>query len=1064
MKVNLSSWNGAATCFVVGSMALVDVVWRNEQNGHRPLRSGAEARQAYGRLPLAFELNRGQADDSLNFLARGPGYTLGLAPTRVIFSLFDSSTFAKRDKSTDAAAVAGGSRATGPASSTPATVLRMNLVGADQNATATGLDAFEGKVNYLIGSDQSQWKTNIPTFGRVRYHEVYPGIDLLYYGNQRRLEYDFVVSPQRDPGAIALDFSGADALEIEAATGDLLVRIGSQTIRQKKPVAYQEIGFVRREVESHYAMRGERRVGLEVGAYDKRAALVIDPTLVYSTYLGGSDSDLGRAIAVDSAGNAYITGYTTSTNFPTANALQVALNGTAGSQATRDAFVTKINAAGTALIYSTYLGGSAGDEARGIAVDASGNAYVVGFTSSTNFPVANALQATKGATNEDAFVTKLNAAGSALVYSTYLGGGQSSEFGEAIAVDSSGNAYVTGSTFSNDFPTVNPIQATYGGGTTDAFVTKINAAGSALVYSTYLGGNGAGSESGRGIAVDPSGNAYVTGETSSSNFPTANAIQGTLGGDSDAFVTKFNAAGSALIYSTYLGGSAQDSGEGVKADASGNAYIGGFTLSTNFPVANAFQSANGGTTITQDAFVTKINSAGSALVYSTYLGGTGGEIAFGIAVDASGSAYVGGSTASLNSFPTANPIQCSRNGSQDLFVTKFNPAGSALVYSTYFGGSGADDGQGIAIDSSGNAYLTGSTTSADFPTLNPIQGVNGGGTPFGDAFVTKLNDAISPVTCGTPTPTPTVTPTATATPTPSATATATPTVTPTATATASATATATPAATPTATPKATPAQLLNISTRARVHTDDNVMIAGFVIRGNIPKPVVLRALGPSLVNTQVPATEVLADPILSVYGRGGALLHQNDNWKDTQRPLIEGTIYQPSDDRESVIVATLPPESYTAIVTGKNRTVGIGVVEVYDNNSGADPQLVNISTRGFVVDGNNLIIGGFILGGNGPGDRRVVIRAIGPSLASFGIANALPDPVLQLKNENGTTLLSNDDWKQTQETEITGTGLAPTDARESAISTTLPAGHFFTLVQGKSGATGVAVVEIYSLP
>ncbi|MDQ3135744.1 MAG: SBBP repeat-containing protein [Acidobacteriota bacterium] len=762
-------------------------------------------REAYGQLPLSFEENRGQADKSVNFLARGPGYTLALSATEAAFALSATSgrlpesgeeSVSRRDQSMDRAAA-----------SAPAT-LRMNLVGANREANVAGSDAFAGKVNYLIGQDPAQWRTNITTFGRVRYTEIYPGIDLVYYGNQRQLEYDFVVAPGRDAGGIALEFAGADGVEIDKETGDLLLRVGENMIRQHKPESYQEIRGKRRKVESRYAMKANRRVGFEVGQYDRSATLIIDPVLVYSTYLGGSSSDLARAIAVDSSGNAYVTGYTTSTNFPTANAFQAALKVTAGGFGDRDVFVTKLNAAGTAFVYSTYLGGSGGEEARGIAVDSSGNAYVAGFTSSTDFPTANSIQATKGATNEDAFVTKLNATGSALVYSTYLGGGESSEFGEAIAVDASGNAYVTGSTFSDDFPTVNPIQATFGGGSTDAFVTKINAAGTAIVYSTYLGGNGdaaisgVGGESGRGITADSSGNTYVTGEINSTNFPTANAIQATFGGGgADAFVTKINAAGSAFVYSTYLGGSAQDSGEGIKADASGTAYVAGFTVSTNFPTANALQGTNGGG---QDAFVTKINAAGSALIYSTYLGGTGGEIAFGIAVDASGSVYLGGSTGSSTTFPVANAIQCARNGGQDIFVTKFNQAGSALVYSTYLGGSGADDGQGIAVDSSNNAYVTGSTTSTDFPTLNPIQSTNGGGSPFGDAFVTKLNDALSPNPCATPNPTPTPTPTA------------------------------------------SPAQLLNISTRARVGTGENALIGGFIITGSEPKKVIIRAIGPSL--------------------------------------------------------------------------------------------------------------------------------------------------------------------------------------------------------------------------
>jgi hypothetical protein len=964
---------------------------------------------AYGQLPLSFEANRGQADESADFLARGPGYTVALAPTEAVFALSARNSEA--------------------AHFTPPTVLRMNLVGANQKAHPAGVAALEGKVNYMIGSDQDRWRTDIPTYGRVRYNEIYPGIDLVYYGNQRQLEYDFVIAPGRDAGRIAFEFSGAERVEIDEKTGDLLMTMGEKVIRQHKPIGYQQTKGGRREVESRYAVKEGGRVGFEVGEYDRSAPLIIDPVLVYSTYVGGSGGDQGLHVAIDALGNAYICGFTTSTNFPTANALQ------ATNAAFQDAFVTKINAAGTAFVYSTYLGGDGNEQARGLAVDSSGNAYVTGFTNSTNFPTVNAFDATIGSNGDDAFVTKLNAAGNALVYSTYLGGDDSAEFGQAITVDSAGSAYVTGNTFSDDFPTVNPIQAANAGGSTDAFLSKLNPAGSALVYSTYLGGGD--NDSGEGIKVDSAGNAYVGGDTFSTNFPTASPIQAANGGNGDVFVLKVNAAGNALVYSTYLGGSLRDACEDLAIDSAGNAYLTGDTESDNFPTANAFQGTNGGTVLLQDAYVTKINAAGSALVFSTYLGGTGGEVGFGIAVDSAGSVYLAGATGSNTTFPTVDAIQCARAGSADVFATKFKADGSALIYSTYLGGAANDEARGVAVDSLGNAYIAGKTSSTDFPTLNAIQSTFGGETaPFGDAFLVKLNDAPGPGCSSTPTPTPTATPTPTSTPTP----------------------------TPTSTPAPTPAQLLNISTRARVGTDDNVMIGGFIIRGNASKPVVVRALGASLTSMGVPVNAVLADPVLSLHGPNGELIRRNNDWKDDQRTAIEGTIYQPTDDRESVIVATLPPASYTAIVTGKDRTTGIGVVEVYDNAPAADAQLANISTRGFVVDGDNIIIGGFILGGNGPGDRRVGIRALGPSLAAFGIATPLQDPTLELKNENGATLMTNDDWMQTQAVEITAAGLAPTDIRESALVATLPAGHYFAMVQGKTGATGVAIVEIYSLP
>nr|MBA3240534.1 SBBP repeat-containing protein [Acidobacteriota bacterium] len=692
--------------------------------------TSADTREAYGRIPLGFEANRGQSASEVNFLARGAGYTLFLKPTEAVFALRNADSASRNE------ATANSSNGTVDAQSairTPQTaVLRMRLEDADAGATVEGSEELAGRVNYFNGNDPSKWRTDVPTFGRVRYGEVYPGIDVVYYGNQRQLEYDFVVAPGSDARAIALRFEGADALELDAG-GDLLLTLGESTIRQPKPFVYQEVAGARRAVEGGYALDEGGRVRFALGEYDSSLPLVIDPVIVYSTYLGGSGGDQGNAIALDPSGNAYISGFTVSTNFPTANAFQGTNGGGAGTQ---DAFVAKLNAAGTALVYSTYLGGDDFEQSRGLAVDSAGSAYVIGQTNSSNFPVVNAIQDTKGSNGDDVFVTKLNAAGSALVYSTYLGGADGPEFGEGIAVDSAGNAYVTGNTFSDDFPLVNAIQATEGS-SIDAFVTKINAAGSALVYSTYLGGNS--NDLGLGIAVDSAGNAYVSGNTSSTNFPTANAVQGTSGGDQDAFVTKINAAGSAFVYSTYLGGSALDEGQSIAVDSAGNAYVTGDTLSTNFPVANALQPANGGGVL-QDAYVTKINAAGSALVYSTYLGGTGGEIGFGIAVDSSGNAYIGGATGSFTSFPTANALQCT-SAAQDAFVTKINAAGSALVYSTYIGGSGQDNARAIAIDSSGNAYIAGITRSTDYPTVNPIQSTFGGETaPFGDAFVTKISD------------------------------------------------------------------------------------------------------------------------------------------------------------------------------------------------------------------------------------------------------------------------------------------------------------------------------------
>ncbi|HZI17027.1 MAG TPA: SBBP repeat-containing protein [Pyrinomonadaceae bacterium] len=693
----------------------------------------ARARESYGRIPLSFEANHGQTDASVNFLARGAGYAIFLQPTEAVFVL---------NKGADAAAE--------PAS--PA-VLRMRLAGANASE-AEGLDELGGRVNYLVGNDPSRWRTGVPTYGRVRYREAYPGVDVVYYGNQRQLEYDFVVAPGRDPRVVGLRFEGADSVEVDAA-GDLLLALGGGVVRQPKPFVYQEVSGERRQVEAGYAVGADGLVGFSVGEYDPGLPLVIDPVIVYSTYLGGSGTEDGNDIKVDSAGNAYVCGNTSSTDFPTANALQATFGG-ATFEGGRDGFITKLDAAGTAFVYSTYLGGSGDDRCNKLAVDTEGNAYVAGeTTSNTDFPRANALQATFGGGLSDAFVAKLNASGSALFYSTYLGGSIFDAAG-GIALDSSNNVYLTGRTTSANFPTANAVQPTQASQFADAFVTKINAAGDALVYSTYLGGSGGEAfDAGFSIAVDSTGAAYVTGQTTSTNFPTVNAIQSTFGGgapDGDAFLTKVNAAGTAFVYSTYLGGTANDIGFEIAVDAAGSPYLTGVTRSTNFPTANALRATLSGDS---DAFVMKLNPTGSAFVYSTYFGGSAEDSGNGIAVDAEGRAHVAGGTTSTD-VPTASPVQAASGGGVEAFITQFNAAGSAVLFSTYLGGTGGEAALAIVLDSAGAMYVAGRTTSTNFPTVTPVQAANGGGQ---DAFITKIGpDPVTPTPTPTPEPTPTPTP------------------------------------------------------------------------------------------------------------------------------------------------------------------------------------------------------------------------------------------------------------------------------------------------------------------
>ena len=668
---------------------------------------------AYGNLDLSFEANQGQIDEQVVFQAKGLGYSVYLTREADAVLVLQALPAISIDVTSSPA----------PPDET-ATVLRFGLEGANFQPHVAGVQPLAGVSNYFIGANRENWRTGVPHFRRVRYEQVYAGIDLAFYGNQRHLEYDFIVAPGADPKVIRMVFQGAESSAI-APSGDLILAIDGGEVVQRSPVVYQDDNGVRQAVEGSFSMLSqsakESVVGFDLGKYDPTLPLVIDPTIDYSTYLGGGSGDIGLDIAVDSSGSAYLTGITFSNNFPTQSPIDPAISGAS------DVFVTKFDPEGAALVYSTYLGGSGGEAGNSIAVDASGNAYVTGETSSTNFPLVNPYQPSYGGGFQDGFVLKLNAAGSALTFSTYWGG-SSPDFGEGVAVDILGNPYVTGWTQSTNFPTKNASQGMPGTNSTkDAFVTKFNDIGTFVYYSTYLGGSA--DEQAADIAVNSLYQVYIVGITDSTDFPTQSAAQKSRAGDFDAFITKMNTSGT-RAFSTYYGGSAFDTGTAIALDSLGRPYFTGWTQSSNFPTLGALQGSFAGVA---DVYVAKFTSTGTP-TYSTYLGGTGDDRVGGITVDKALRAYVAGWTDSTD-FPIRNPIQGSPGGGVDGFVCAVDASGSGLFYSSYLGGSGTENANSVTVDDSYNTYITGFTYSADFPTRNAYQPAK---NTQHDVFLTKI--------------------------------------------------------------------------------------------------------------------------------------------------------------------------------------------------------------------------------------------------------------------------------------------------------------------------------------
>lgn len=657
----------------------------------------------YGNPPLYFVPNEGQFHPEAAFFVRVPGYTLWLTPNGMVF---DSHRPSYRD------------------------VSRLIFPGAKKNPRIVAVENTAHRVNVFKGRDKTRWKTGIPTSKAVLYKNLYKNIDLKVYGAQRRVEYDWIISPGGDPAHITWAYRDVKRTTVDS-DGNLRVKTAFGEFIHNKPVGFQVIGGTRVPVETRFRRIGTDTYGFRVNPYNRAYPLIIDPlVLAYSTYFGGSGTDQGTGIAVDAAGFAYVTGYTSSLDFPLEGPFRAETLGFS------DGYLSKIYPDGSKLEYSTFFGGSNYESIESIAVDSEGSAYIAGATSSVDFPTMNPIQGYIGTDwDSQGFVMKFSPDGGELVYSTFLGG-SGYDGATGIAVDAAGCAYVSGYTGSPDFHTVNPIQELKGWN--DCFVSKISPDGGQLLYSTFLGGS---EDEGRAvIAVDTAGHAYVTGNTYSYDFPTINAYRGETTVWGEGFLSKLSPDGGQLVYSTYLGGSWGAVPNAVAVDAGGSAYIAGYTYSLDFPLVNPIQ----GPSRYGDGFVTRFSPDGGTLLYSTYLGGVDWDSIRGMVLDGSGCAYVCGQTESPD-FPIRHALGTGDLWSVDTFVARISQDGTRLIYSTYLGGGSSEGAMGIALDGHGNAYVTGWTISMDFPLKNPLKGELVSDWE-NDAFITKIYNILLTLT------------------------------------------------------------------------------------------------------------------------------------------------------------------------------------------------------------------------------------------------------------------------------------------------------------------------------
>ena len=669
-----------------------------------------------GHRRLRFEENAGQTDPQVRYMARGREYTLFLTGADAVFAIREPRTAAT------AKAELGQDWQPKPLQGR---VVRMRMRGAHPEPELVPGAPLPGASHYYLGDDPAQWRTGVRSFDSVRVEGAFQGIDVVYYDRYGSLEFDFVVAAGADPSEIALVFDGADEVTV-AEDGSLTVRAGPCELRQAPPSAYQVRGEDREAVAGRYSIAGDGAIQFTLGEYGRTRPLVIDPAVSYSTYLGGSMEDEPSDVKVDAYGNTFVSGWTESPDFPRVGSPWT-------FRGNFDAYVAVLGPAGMQLLYAAFLGGTDDDECFSMALDAQGSPYLTGFTMSANFPTAHPIETDAGNALADVLVAKLASNGASLVYSTYLGGNDE-DSATGIDVDPAGNAYVAGITRSTDYPTLGALMGDRGG--TDAFVTKINATGTAISYSTYLGDSG--SEIADDLAVSGGGEVTVVGQTDSVGFPVDDPFQDTMAGVFDGFVTRLSGNGSALRFSTFIGGNNLDQPRSVCLDSEGAAIVAGVTDSTDFPTRNPIQTDPGDSN--RDAFVLKLAMSGSALQFSTYLGSAWTEAANAVDVGDDGRIYVAGYTSSLD-FPTLNPVFVDTDGGNyDGFLSCLGPTGTSLVYSTYFGGELNDLISAVTVDGSGNAYIVGYTDSVHMPVVNPYQGVRRGGS---DAFVTKIRNGSS---------------------------------------------------------------------------------------------------------------------------------------------------------------------------------------------------------------------------------------------------------------------------------------------------------------------------------